>query len=245
MSQFLADPADWAALAAVIRDLGVCGWDTETYGHNVKESTPAFRAKIDEWSLAVRTDSPHPMGYRRARGWALPLAALLGGPLRAVLEDQGVVKVAHNARHDLHAAENYGVVVRGIRDTLETARLAYPHLREYNLKALRVTVLGKSGRDTFADLTRPLEVPETSVIRRCLCGVKGCRKSKAPHKLEDVTVTKVRKVPCPIESIVPGHPRRAAKEQYMVDDAEDGLELDEVLTTRLAALGRALPELPW
>lgn len=245
MTRFLATPGEWADLAAVIRDLGVCGWDTETYGHNVKTSTPAYRARVDEWSLAVRTDRVTPRGYRAAVGWGLPLEALVSGPLRGVLEDPGVQKIAHNARHDLHAAENHGVAVRGVRDTLETARLVWPHLREFGLKALRVAVLGKPGRDGFKALTAPLETAVLVPYRGCPCGLKGCRRTKAPHHLETLEKTVMKKYPCPIESIVPGHPRRAEKEAYMIEDSVDALELAEVEDARLAELGARLPELPW
>lgn len=225
------------------------GWDTETYGHDVKTSSPAFRAVVDVWSLALRTPEVSPRGYHMARGCVLPREALERGPLRAVLQDPGVVKVAHNARHDLHAAENHGVIVRGVRDTLETARLVWPardgERISYNLKALRVSVLGKDGRDGFKALTAPstrtIQVP----CRRCVCGDPGCRRRKAPHSQVETTKDKTVNEPCPIEAITPGHPRWAAKLAYAAEDAVDALELAEVEDFRLGELAARLPELPW
>lgn len=242
---FLSDPGAWADLAAVIRDAGVCGWDTETYGHDVRTTTPAYRALVDEWSLAVPTGAISPRGHRVWRGFGLPRTALESGPLRAVLEDLGVPKIAHNARHDVHGAANHGVTVRGWVDTLETARLVWPGRLSYGLKALRVDVLGKPGRDGFKDLTAPQIVKDFKPYRGCRCGLKGCRRSKSPHLLEDLVKEVERKVPCPIEGITPGHPRRAAKESYMIEDAVDAGELWDVARARLVAVGRALPELPW
>jgi hypothetical protein len=252
-SRFLDNPGDHEALATVIREARLCGWDTETYGHNVRESTPAFRAKIDEWSLAVRLVSAPPTarGYRPCVGFALPLSALLSGPLRAVLEDPIVVKVAHNARHDVHAAANYGVVVRSVRDTLDLARLVYPHLKEFNLKALRQSALGKPVRDTFRILTED-EVTQVPVpYLACLCGKPGCRRSKRDkktgeeHRLVGCMKYKTVKVPVGIQDIVPGHKRQQAKIDYMVDDAVDGLELDELLEYRLTEMSARVPVLPW
>ena len=115
-------PEDWARLAALARAAGHVGWDSETTGHNVKKTSPAFRAKIDVWSLALKVGDSW-------RGVVLPLEALVASELRGVLEDPGIVKDAHNARHDLHSAENHGVIVRGVYDTLEGARLAFPGLK--------------------------------------------------------------------------------------------------------------------
>ena len=53
--KYLDQPEQWDAVVKACLEKKVVGLDTETYGHNVKTSTPAFRAKIDVWSLALST----------------------------------------------------------------------------------------------------------------------------------------------------------------------------------------------
>lgn len=227
-------PGHWLEVADLCHRAGVCGWDTETYGHDVHTSSPAYRARIDVWSLATADGA-----------WVLPAEALVSPALRGLLEDPDVVKVAHNARHDLHAAENAGVTVRGVYDTLEPARVCWPQHREFHLKALRVSVLGKPARDGFKELTAPQVENEYRWVTRCTCGDPGCRRRKAPH--DPVPAVKVipHKIPCPIESIGPGHPRWQAKLEYAAEDAVDALDLFARVKVRLAQLADTIPELPW
>jgi hypothetical protein len=249
---YLDKPEEWEAAAKAARARGILGCDTETYGHNVKTSTPAYRARVDVWSLALRTDTLSPRGYHISRACVLPLAAALDGPLREVLEDPKVLKVFHNAHHDQHAFANHGVTVRGVYDTLDSVRLLWP-MRDggYSLKPLRVALLGKPVREGFKELTAPIEVSEVYYEDglSCACGVKGCRKTErvwgAVHAKTTTSLAKTRthKAECPIESIIPGHERWLRKLDYAGDDAADSLELHELCQLKLDYL--KLPELPW
>lgn len=247
MTTWLDTEAGWADLAADAERSGApVGWDTETYGHNVKESSPAFRARVDVWSLGVARWRRGVTAAPVYEGYVLPADALRRGPLRALLESPRVVKVAHNARHDLHAAANEGVTVAGVTDTLETARLAYPGLPSYTLKALRVAVLGKPAREGFRDLTRPEPVRRDRARVVCVCGKSGCRRKSEGHVQWTETVTTWTKgVPVPVEAIVPGHPRWTEKLEYAAEDAVDAPELWWALRARVDRLATTLPPLPW
>lgn len=235
---YLTNPADWDRLAALCRAAGRCGWDTETTGHNVKKSSPAFRARVDVWSLALPSKGVW-------RGMVLPREALTHSSLRAMLEDPSVVKDAHNARHDLHAAENHGVIVRGVYDTLEACRMAWPGLKSYTLKALRVEVLGKPERDTYKYLTRPMVQRTPYESQACMCCAPGCRKKSFPHVQIATTKYKEKRVKLDIADIGPGHERWRAKLDYAAADAEDSPELAEAAVARRLVLCTTLPELPW
>lgn len=252
MTPYLDKPEQWEAVALAIRARGIVGVDTETYGHNVKTSTPAFRAKIDVWSVALRTEELDPRGYHRCRACVLPVAALsaLGG----VLADPAVLKVFHNAHHDQHAFANHGVLVSGVYDTLDAVRLMWPgNDLGYRLKSLRVGLLGKPEREGFKELTSPLDV--STVLRElgqsCACGNPKCRKTERiwgdVHAKTEIVLEKVKvhKEPCPIESITPGHERWSRKLEYAGDDAVDALELHELCENRTVSLMSKLPELPW
>lgn len=249
MTPYLDTPEKWVACERTLRAAGVFGLDTETYGHDVKTSSPAYRAKIDVWSVAVRTPELSPVGYHVAAGAVLPVDAL--PYFKELLEDELVWKVLHNARHDRHSLANHGVQLRGVRDTLERARLLFPGLEDgFALKPLRVSVLRKSSRDTFKDVTAPLvrQVWTTHPVKTCACGTAGCKKRSLPDHAKltsDVQTVKEVTEPCPIESVIPGHPRWAMKCDYAGDDAVDGLELDEMLDLRQVELARLLPPLPW
>jgi len=263
---WLDKPEQWDAVVAACRAKKVVGLDTETYGHNVKTSTPAYRAKIDVWSLALATSVLSPRGYHVARACVLPLGACLYPPMKEMLESQEILHVFHNAHHDQHAFANHGVCIGAVYDTLDSVRLLWPGMDEgYYLKPLRVNLLGKPAREGFkgkkkskyheaeAGLTDPLEVEYTVTKEAevCSCGAEKCRKTERKwgdihHKrvvLEETV--KTRKEPCPIESIVPGHPRWERKLNYAGDDAADGLELYEVIQNRIATLDPKLPDLPW
>lgn len=252
MTEYLDKPEQWEAVARAVRARGIMGCDTETYGHNVKTSTPAFRAKIDVWSLALRTEELDPRGYHRCRACVLPVAAL--DVLAPVLCDASVVKVFHNAHHDQHALLNHGVTVSNVYDTLDAVRLLWPgNDLGYRLKSLRVGLLGKPEREGFKELTAPRDVSVVSYIegQTCACGNSKCRKTeriwgdvhaKTPTVLEKI---KTHKEPCPIESIIPGHERWLRKLDYAGDDAVDALELYELCENRTVSLMGKLPELPW
>lgn len=252
--QYLDTPASWDAVVRACQEKKVVGLDTETYGHNVKTSTPAHRAKIDVWSLALSTGTLSPRGYKIARACVLPLDAALYPPMKEMLESQDILHVFHNAHHDQHSFANHGVCVGAVFDTLDAVRLVYPGLAcGYSLKPLRIELLGKQGREGFKDLTAPIdeEYQVAKPAKACVCGAEKCRKTEKKwgdehSKIQIVEmVTKTRKVPCPIESIVFGHPRWSAKLDYAGDDAADGLELYDLIQRRLREREPQLPDLPW
>lgn len=252
--QWLDSPAQWDAVVKACYAKKQVGLDTETYGHNVKTSTPAHRAKIDVWSLALATTQFSPRGYHRARACVLPLDAALYPPMKEMLESQDVLHIFHNAHHDMHSFANYGISVGAVYDTLDAVRFLWPSLDGgYYLKPVRVNLLGKPAREGFTELTAPIDEQYTVLKegKLCACMVEGCRKTEKKwgevHAKRVVMeeVVKTRKVPCPIESIVPGHPRWERKLDYAGDDAADGLELYEVIQARLDYLNNRLPPLPW
>lgn len=254
MWKYLDKPSEWDGVVEAVRRLRRVGLDTETYGHNVKTSTPAYRAKIDVWSLALSTSQLSPRGYRVARACVLPLEAALYPPMKEMLESPDILHVFHNAHHDQHAFANYGIQVGWTFDTLDAVRLLWPGLDEgYSLKPLRVNILGKVTREGFKELTSSIEVAYTTTreAKVCACGEDKCRKTAkkwgAVHAktvmLEEVE--KTRKEPCPIESIVPGHVRWLRKLEYAGDDAADGLEIYDMIQRRIAEIEPKLPNLPW
>lgn len=266
MWKYLDKPEQWDAVVKACYEKKVVGLDTETYGHNVKDSTPAYRAKIDVWSLALSTSQLSPRGYHLARACVLPLEAASYKPMKDMLESFEVLHVFHNAHHDQHAFANHGIVVGTVFDTLDAVRLAYPGLAcGYSLKPLRIELLGKQDRIHFkstkkqlkeegsVNLTDPIDVEYQVEVeaRICACGAEKCRKTEkkwgAVHAKSTLThwVTKTRKEPCPIESIGPGHVRFQMKVDYAGDDAADGLELYELVMKRIKELEPKLPGLPW
>lgn len=242
MTRYAAEQADWWKVADICYNApdGIIGLDTETYGHDITESTAPHRAKVHVWSLAVRTATYHPYGHHVAAGVVLPAAALVDPVIRALLEDPLVFKVAHNAPHDIHSIGNHGVSLRGCRDSLPRARVIYVDEPRHGLKSL----CGKVGRS----LT-PYETVLAGVVDRefqakqCECGEFKCMKRKRGHEMKKLT-TVVRQVPgvMPLESVVPGHPTWEALLDYAAEDAVTALELWESMD---GVTPITLPEIPW
>lgn len=250
---YLDRPVKWEEAAEYAKKTRLLGFDTETYGHEVEESSPAYRAKIHVWSIAFLTPELHPYGYRRARGAVLPASAL--PYFKDVLADERITKVAHNARHDCHACENHGCQVAGVTDTLDLVRLAYPERAldprlGFRLKPLARDLLGKPKRDEYKDIVHETTTSLRLVKRNlgCACGVKGCKKRKgAEHeklvKLEEVKVNHL--TIHPLESITPDHPRWGLLLPYAGADAEDALELYDLTLRKLSGMQSRLPPPPW
>jgi DNA polymerase I-like protein with 3'-5' exonuclease and polymerase domains len=248
--KYAASPQDWDKVVAVCKQAGRIGFDTETYGHDIRKTSAPHRARIHVWSLAVPTPKLSPRGFHRARGVMLPAAALEYFPVIELLEDPDVVKLAHNLPHDHHSVANHGITLGGGEDTLHRARLMFPEEASHSLKPL---LEFKTGRRviTFEDVvSEPNEVKVVKSHRRreCTCGTPKCRRHKTQettHPDGTVTVvehiramvewteetTKVRGIrEMPLESIVPGHPRFDLLTRYAIQDAEGVLELDEYMT---------------
>lgn len=242
---WLDSPLKWEACAAYARKAGILGIDSETYGHDVADTSPAYRAKIHVWSIAFYTGG-HSGLSRLAKGAVLPPEAL---PIFAeVLASPKIVKVAHNARHDRHALENHGYATDGFLDTLDLVRLAYPERglrvdQGYALKPIARDLLAKPARDEYKDITMGMGKVLTEV-KVCACGKEKCRGRKLPtHEKRQESREVEAKVTWPLETIIPGHQQWLRLLDYAAADAVDALELYDLATRRLASLRR--PRLPW
>lgn len=237
-ARYLSREDQWEAVVRAVRKAGLCGLDTETYGHDITETGAPHRAKIHVWSLGIRTSVLHPRGYHVASSVVLPAAALGFRPLVDLLEDPGVTKVLHNKPHDRHGLANHGVGLAGGIDTLPLARVVLaqdPTFTSFDLKTLGRRLLGRTPR-SFEDVTGERATEwraRKSEHWACTCGVEGCRKRKGHRRLRwrvfhpELRDLGVRLIP--LETIVPGHPRHADLTAYAGEDAEMAPELLEVL----------------
>ncbi len=237
---YLDNPEQWEELAQLCRDAGVIGLDTEFYNVNVTKQSCVGRAKIHVWSVALRTSKRSPLGFAKARGWVLPVAAL--GHFKALLEDRGVIKAVHNQSVDQHALANHGIGLRGAINTLGLVRWFRPELvsqeGRFGLKALMGALLRRVPVCSFKELvsdTRQIVVTKQKVVtvRECSCGEPACRKRKGHLKstreeLVDVSKEKTEKFQHRLEDIVPGHPRWELLVRYAAEDAVAALEIMEL-----------------
>ncbi len=241
-ARWLDDPGAWARAAAVVRASAAAGdpvgWDSETFGHVITETTAPHRARVHVWSLGVLTATRHPRGHRVASGAVFPAEAMLSGPLREALEDPAVVKVAWNAPHDVHAAANHGVTVRGAVDGLTRLKVMRPDLPRHGLKTA-CALVGR-GLTTFeSTLTAPTPtwVPGTT----CACDVPDhvwwtgpqrftprpddCPRRGRGHPRVRVLVLEERPALRALESVVPGDPLHPGLVDYAAEDAVTAVEL--------------------
>jgi hypothetical protein len=174
---WLERPDQWDKLAEHLRNAGEFGFDTETYGQPDKTS-PQHRARVHCWSVGLLTATASPRGYRRGVGRVLPRSALLHPSIRRVFADPGIRKWAHNAPHDRHAAENEGVEVRGLEDSLQYLRVACPGRLDYGLKSAEAWALGYGPRPSFMDMVSyqaRVVNARGRTERGCVCGATPCR----------------------------------------------------------------------
>lgn len=183
---YLSTTAQWAELAVTLRAAGTIGLDTEFHGLDVRKQSTVGRARIHVWSVAIRTGRKSPLGFSRARGWVLPVAALDHPELRAILEDTGVIKCVHNQPVDDHAMHNHGVQLRGCLNTLDLARWAWPDMVTeggFGLKNLMYMKLQREPIAEYEDVVadeRIVQVQRARIKSRtiCACGEQGCRRRK-------------------------------------------------------------------
>jgi hypothetical protein len=175
---WLERPDQWDKLAEHLRTAGEFGFDTETYGQPDKTS-PQHRARVHCWSVGLLSaGTVSPRGYRRAVGRVLPRAALAHPAIARVFADGSIKKWAHNAPHDRHAAENEGVEVRGLEDSLQYLRVACPGRTDYGLKFAEAWALGYGPRPSFMDMVSYQATVVNARRRRergCICGADPCR----------------------------------------------------------------------
>lgn len=235
------------------REVKTLGLDTETYGHDVAASSPAFRAKIHVWSLSFFTKQVSPRGFRQARGAVLPKSALDYAPLRSLLTSPDIRIVAHNTRHDQHALANIGIniALADVVDTLELARLVWPERAMdfrlgFTLKALATDLLGKPKRELYRDVTSGQEVTVSHKPVGCACGDAACRKRKLPEHAKLLgKVEKLRPVQYQLEGILPGHPNWERLLAYAADDAVDALEIYSLAHRRIPWTEKHRGPSPW
>ena len=229
--RYADDEATVAKILAACRRAGVCGLDTETYGHDISVSTAPHRATIHVWSLAVLTGERHPRGHRVASGFTLSRRALDWAA--DFLADPGVLKIGWNLPHDLHAIENTGLALRGGRDGLPRCRVHCPHLPRHGLKTVGPALVGRT-LSKYEDVVTQ-DVTEYVDGRGCICqgAVEGAvwdrprcpsqGRNKA-HRSIPVLRPIVRRREQPLESIVPGHPLWTGLGAYAAEDAVTALE---------------------
>lgn len=232
--------ADWTRAARVCREAGICGLDSEFHGVDLKQRSPAGRAVVDVWSLAVGNGELHPRGYEVSDGLVLPAEALAHPDIRDLLEDDRIVKVAHNARAEYHALRVAGVAVDGLEDSLELARWVLPERvslpDSYRLKAL-AGLLGLVPLGAYKEL---FSEPNDVVVHRhkktrwCECGASPCRRRGEGHlridgvlKWDEVVIRGDRLIP--LETIREGHPKWDLLRVYAAEDAVFALSLRSYL----------------
>lgn len=232
-----------AAMAEIVRET-VVGYDSEFYGVDIGEQSCVGNARIDVFSIAVRTERLHPLGYRIPKAFVFDGRLLTHPCVRDFLEDSGKRKVVHNLSVDSHTARNAGVRLRGGQDTLNLARWVYPDRADlprgnYDLDSLCKWRVGFGKTEDFDEflgywVDEPYE--ETVTKFRCVgCMELGCRKKKAPHDSgrvpEEVQVTRTKKVRKyqHLPDLRPGHPLFERYVAYAAADAELALILWQMI----------------
>lgn len=239
MSLYLDTPKKWSKLIAHIRDnKEPIGFDTEFTGVDFDAGNNCVgRSVLDVWSLAIYTGELHPRGYERAVGYVLPRQSL--EHFKELLEDETVIKAAHNAIVDIHTCYNAGVDVNGVVDTLHLCRFAFPGKFRYGLDILSKEFLDESKFMSFHDLCSiPAYVTKQVKVKKCECGEDGCRKRKGHTKyvvIEEVDVQHGTTT-IPISDIGECHDRWLDKVDYAAQDAVLALELYDYTVRKLKRL---------
>lgn len=238
---YLDQPEQWDELSRRCTRAGIIGLDTEFYGINPKVESPVGKATIHVFSIALRTKQTSPLGYHKARGWVLPVAALEHPGLRAVLESGAVKKCSHNQPSEDHTLANHGVKLRGAINTLNLARWMFPQLVNdgyFGLKNLMSRLLGRKPVAEFIELVSHVDEElrtslKTRKVKICSCGEPGCRRRNGHTKTTETLeyqaqrVVKVKRS-YPLQEILPGHPRWGLLVEYAAEDAVAALELEEL-----------------
>lgn len=243
MTTYADGPEAWNKVVAAVRAAGICGLDTETYGHDIRKTSAPYRARIHVWSLAVLTPKLHPRGHHIAAGVVLPVVALDYPPIREMLEDPTVKKVAHNAPHDIHSMKNHDIEVRGWVDSLPWARVLLTDFLRHGLKTL-CCLVGRRLCKYKEVVSMLMDVPVNG--RGCSCGVEGCKKKtsrKGVHERVDVVRYVEKIVELPLETIVPGHALWLGLVEYAAEDAVVAIELFDYMSN--VAAPSPLPPVPW
>ena len=248
-SRYLGEKKQWKKLLDFIyQDKQPVGWDTEFEGVDFDAGNNCVgTSRIDLWSIGLFTGELHPRGYEIATGYVLPPEST--EYFRGFLEDDSIIKPAHNSTVDVHTLYNAGVDVVGVVDTLHLTRFTFPGKFRYGLDALSKEFLDESKFMSFKDLVSvPAYVEKEVKVKRCICGEEGCRKRKAvaatSHdkyiSLETITVESGTSS-IPISTIRPGHVKWDDYVQYAGQDAVLALELYSYTTAKLKKLNYENP----
>lgn len=238
---YLDQPEQWDELGRRCTRAGIIGLDTEFYNCNPKVESPVGKATIHVFSIALRTKQTSPLGYHKARGWVLPVAALEHPGLRDMLESGAVKKCSHNQPSEDHTLANHGVKLRGAINTLNLARWMWPQLVNdgyFGLKNLMSKLLDRKPVAEFIELVSYVDEElrtslKTRKVKICSCGEPGCRKRSGHTKTTEILeyqaqrVVKVKRA-YRLQDIVPGHQRWDLLVEYAAEDAVAALELEEL-----------------
>lgn len=227
---YLDKEEEWRTLVDYIRDRKITevGLDSEFYGVDLKAGESCIgRSRVHVWSIALFDGGYSPRGYRTARGYTLPAAAL--EVFRPILTNPAVQKYAHNSNVDVHSIFNTASIdVLGVVNTLSLVRWMVPGRLKYGLDIICSELLGFGKFASFDEVcSRPRMVEET--YKECSCGVEKCRKRKGHDKVD-----RTRMVPhptlrdeIPLESIIPGHENFGLLIDYAAQDSVGALCLGD------------------
>lgn len=232
------------------------GFDTEFYGVEVGKESTVARGVCHVASLAWREGGErlHPRGFYVPRAAVVSRAVVTEcRPFRELFRNPGLVFLAHNAPVDVHVFKNEGIEVLNYVNTLTTARWVLPGRARgggFTLDALGEDILGEGKADAFRDIVSERVEDHrvtTKLIKRCACGVAGCRKLSKPLHTKHVETQEIREPfwverEIPLREIVPGHPRWGRLLPYAARDAVLAHCLYQVLMQQMRKTAR---EVPW
>lgn len=253
---YLNTIADWKACVRVLEKQKAFGLDSEFEGvdFNKKESC-VNKARIHVFSVGILTHSLNPRGFYNALGAVLPIKSL--PYFKDVLENEEIVKAAHNSNVDIHAFYNCGVDVLGVVNTLSLARWCLPGRLLYNLDDVGTEILGAGKADNYNDMFRYadyIQVEKDVTKLKCTCGSTKCKIKSDSHQINFFDIRHERNIKYIIRKLVkkkiwkyksltemnPEHPMWERYVNYARVDAVRAIELYDFLNRT-----RTLTEIPW
>ena len=164
--------------AEKIRAAGEFAFDTETIG------APEMAAEMVGFSLAVGDESAYvPLAHVEETP-QIPRARALEA-VAPLFADAGVLKIAHNAKYDLHILANYGVEVAGIVEDTKIAAFAREPGSPTNLASLCARHLGAQ-KTTFKDLVDKKTAANFAEVDIALAAPYSASDSECAWKLRAV-----------------------------------------------------------
>ena len=164
--------------AEKIRAAGEFAFDTETIG------APEMAAEMVGFSLAVGDESAYvPLAHVEETP-QIPRARALEA-VAPLFADAGILKIAHNAKYDLHILANYGVEVAGIVEDTKIAAFAREPGSPTNLASLCARHLGAQ-KTTFKDLVDKKNAANFAEVDIALAAPYSASDSECAWKLRGV-----------------------------------------------------------